>query len=47
MKQIEFLERINYDEKTKNLQSYRETYLEEEIAKLKGQIKKSKTSKEA
>ena len=29
MKQIEFLEKINYDEKTRSLQSYREKYLEE------------------
>lgn len=34
-KQIEFLQKINYDQKTRNIQSFREKHMQEELFKLK------------
>lgn len=45
-RQILFLERINYDDKTRSLQSYREKYLEEEIMRLRHELQKSRGDRE-
>ena len=46
LKQIDFLERINFDEKTRSLQSYRESYLEAELERLRKSLKESKSELE-
>jgi hypothetical protein len=46
MKQVEFLEKINYDEKTRNVQSFREKYMAEELEKLRTELKSKRTNKE-
>jgi chromosome segregation ATPase len=45
-KQIEFLERINYDEKTRTLQSYRESYLEGEMKKMREAFNRTREERE-
>jgi hypothetical protein len=45
LKQVEFLEKINYDEKTRSIQSYREKYMEEELNKLREEVKIKKTGR--
>ena len=46
VKQIKFLQDINFDQKTKELQSFREKYLEEEVSKLRDYVKRNKTVKQ-
>lgn len=41
-KQIEFLEKINYDEKTRNIQSFREKHMQEELFKLREKLNSQK-----
>lgn len=46
MKQVEFLEKINYDEKTRHIQSFRETYMAAELENLRTELKAKRTPKE-
>jgi hypothetical protein len=43
LKQVEFLERINYDEKTRCIQSYREKFMEEELSRLREVVRAKMT----
>lgn len=45
-KQVEFLEQINFDDNTREIQSYREKFLNDQLQNLKAELKKSKEGRE-
>ena len=47
VKQVEFLEKVNYDDKTRNIQSYREKTLGEELFKARAALKQQQPPQEA